>query len=78
MNVSFKILKKCQSKLDCLIFEILFIRELEPKLNKKSDSIRAKVLPIHSLLILFLSPQRFFYYSSEIFSYCFYENILEF
>ena len=37
-----------------------------------------KYLPIHSLLILFLSPQRFFYYSSEIFPYCFYENILEF
>ena len=37
------ILKKCQSKLDCLIFEMLFIRELEPKLNKQRDSIRAKV-----------------------------------
>ena len=27
---SFKSLKKCQSKLDCLIFEMLFIRELVP------------------------------------------------
>ena len=43
MERSFKILKKCQSKLDCLIFEMLFIQELKPKLNKQSDSIRAKV-----------------------------------
>ena len=34
---NFEILKKCQNKLDCLIFEMLFIR----KLNKQSDSIRA-------------------------------------
>ena len=43
---NFKILKKCQSEQDCLIFEMLFIRELEPKLNKHSDSIRAKVLTL--------------------------------
>ena len=40
---NFKILKKCQSKLDCLIFEMLFSRKLKPKLNKQSDSIRAKL-----------------------------------
>ena len=40
---NFEILKKCQSKLDCLIFEMLFIRKLQPKLNKQSDSIRAKL-----------------------------------
>jgi len=40
---NFRILKKCQSKLDCLIFEMLFIRKLQPKLNKQSDSIRAKL-----------------------------------
>ena len=39
----FEILKKCQSKLDCLIFEMLFIRKLKPKLNKQSDSIRTKL-----------------------------------
>ena len=39
----FEILKKCQNKLDCLIFEMLFIRKLKPKLNKQSDSIRAKL-----------------------------------
>ena len=40
---NFEILKKCQSKLDCLIFEMLSIRKLKPNLNKQSDSIRARV-----------------------------------
>ena len=40
---NFKILKKCQSKFDCLIFEMLFIHKLKPKLNKQCDSIRAKL-----------------------------------
>ena len=39
----FKILKKCQSKFDCLIFEMFFIKELKPTLNKQCDSIRAKL-----------------------------------
>ena len=39
---NFEILK-CRNKLDCLIFEMLFIRKLKPKLNKQSDSIRAKL-----------------------------------
>ena len=41
---NFKILRKCQSKLYCLIFEMLFIRLLKPKLNKQSDSLRAKLI----------------------------------
>ena len=40
---NFKILRKCQNKFDCLIFEMFFIRDLKPKLNKQSDSIRAKL-----------------------------------
>jgi len=39
----FKILRKCQSKFDCLIYEMLFIKELKPTLNKQSDSICAKL-----------------------------------
>ena len=42
-EIIFKILEKCLSKLDCLIFEMLFILELKAKLKKQSDSIRAKV-----------------------------------
>ena len=41
---NFGILRKCQSKLDCLIFGILFICKLWRKLNKQSDSIHAKFL----------------------------------
>ena len=40
---SFNILRKCKNKLDCLIFEMLFIKELKPTLNKQCDSIRAKL-----------------------------------
>ena len=39
----FKVLKKCKSKFDCLVHEMLYIREREPSLNKQSDSIRAKI-----------------------------------
>ena len=39
----FKILKTCQSKFDCLIFEMFFIKELKPTLNKQCDSIHAKL-----------------------------------
>ena len=39
----FSVLKKCRSKFDCLIFEMLFIKELNPELNTQKDSIRAKL-----------------------------------
>ena len=39
----FSVLKKYQGKLDCLIREMLFIRERKPKLKTQLDSIRAKV-----------------------------------
>ena len=39
----FSILRKCPGKLDCLIYEMLFIRARKPKLNTQSDSIHAKV-----------------------------------
>ena len=35
--------EKCPTKLDCLIYEMLFIRNMKPKLNTQSDSIRAKL-----------------------------------
>ena len=40
---NFRVLRKCSSKFDCLIFEMFFTRDLKPKLNKQSDSIRAKL-----------------------------------
>ena len=41
---NFTVLKKCRSKLDCLVYEMLLIKELKPSLrNVQSDSIRAKL-----------------------------------
>ena len=39
----FRILKKCQGKFDCLVYEMLFIKERNPSLNTQTDSIRAKL-----------------------------------
>ena len=39
----FRILKKCKNMWDCLMFEMLFIRDLKPTLNKQKDSISSKV-----------------------------------
>ena len=39
----FKILRKCQGKFDCLVFELLYIKKFKPILNVQSDSIRAKL-----------------------------------
>ena len=52
---SFLILRKCQNKFDSLIFEMFFIRELKPALNKQCDSIRAK---------LFVKSNSLFYFST--------------
>ena len=38
----FTVLRKCQGKFDCLVFEMLFIKNLKPNLNIQTDSIRAK------------------------------------
>ena len=41
-QLNFVFLKKCQEKSDCLVYEILFIKELEPSLNTQTDPINAK------------------------------------
>ena len=43
----FKVLKKCRSKFDCLIYEMLFVKDIKPSLNTQSDSIRAKLFTWH-------------------------------
>ena len=35
----FTVLKKCRTKFDCLIYQILFIRSITSKLNTQSNSI---------------------------------------
>ena len=44
---NFKILKKCQGMVDCLIHEMLWIRKKKPSLNTQSDSIRASICTGH-------------------------------
>ena len=39
----FKILRKCQGKFDCLVFEMLYIKKFKPNLNVLTYSIRAKL-----------------------------------
>ena len=43
INQHFTVLRKCKTKQDCLIYEMLYIRELSPSLNVQSDSIKAKL-----------------------------------
>ena len=38
----FRMLKKCSTKWDCLVFEMLYTRTIRPNSNTQSDSIRAK------------------------------------
>ena len=39
----FHVLKKCRSKFDCLVSEMIFIQKMRPSLNVQSDSLKAKV-----------------------------------
>ena len=39
----FSVLRKCTNKFDCLMHEMVLIKELAPSLNVQSDSIQAKV-----------------------------------
>ena len=38
----FRVLRKCQGKFNCLVFEMLWIKNLKPNLNIQTDSTRAK------------------------------------
>ena len=39
----FKVLKKCMNKFNCLVNEMLYIKQLTPSLNVQTDSICAKI-----------------------------------
>ena len=43
LDEQFTILKKCRGKFECLVYEMLYIQEMKPKLNTQSDSIKAKL-----------------------------------
>ena len=53
VDKQFSVLQKCRSKFDCLIFEMLLIKELNPELNTQKDSIRAKLFTWLCLRILY-------------------------
>jgi len=36
-------LRKCNSKFDCLVYEMLYINDIKPSLNTQTDSICAKL-----------------------------------
>ena len=40
---NFKVIKKCCGKLECLIYEMLWIKNKRPKLNRQANSIRVKL-----------------------------------
>ena len=40
-HLNFKVLKKCNSKIDCLVYGILYIKDIKPSLKTQADSIRA-------------------------------------
>ena len=80
-EIIFKILEKYLSKPDCLIFEMLFIRELKKKIEQTVWFYLCKSLYlIDSLLILFFSPQRFLsflpQFSTIVFFLCKYLGVL--
>ena len=65
----FTILKKCRRKLDCLIYEMLFIKDRKPSLNTQSDSIKAKLFIWHfkrATLVFFIFYSSFFIFLSFI------------
>ena len=42
-DMNFTVLRQCKTKFDCLVYEMLFIKELKPSLNVQSDSLKAKL-----------------------------------
>ena len=43
LTSNFSVQEKCNRKMDCLIYEMLFLRKKKPNLNTQSDSIRANL-----------------------------------
>ena len=65
---NFEVLKKCRGKLECLIYEMLWIKSKRPKLNSKTHSIRSKLFTWVNafMLIYFLTPNIYKYAFSVI------------
>ena len=88
----FNVLKKCRTRFDCLIYEMLFTRNVKPKLNTQSDSVRAKLftlitieyfnslysLNIFTLLLLYINIINFTCISNLIMMIWSHRNVVHF
>ena len=76
----FKVLRKCKSKFDCLVYEMLYIKDIKPSLNTQADSIRAKLITWHFytflLLLLFSFWVSYTHRTPKHFMYIFFSNII--
>ena len=43
LSKNFSVLRKCKNKFDCLVHEMLLIKQYKPNLNGESDSIKSKL-----------------------------------
>ncbi len=68
LRENFTVLKKCQNKLECLIFEMLFLKKKRPKLNTQADFIRAKLF-VKYALIVFHNSNVFFHTFISVYKY---------
>ena len=69
----------CNSKFDCLVYEMLYIKDIKPSLNTQADSIRAKLFTWHfrtfflnsffSYCVSYLG--NYTHWTSKYFMYCF-------
>ena len=66
LSNNFSVLKKCNGKLDCLIYEMLFIKKKRPCLNTQSDSIRAK---LSKFVTIYMHTFTFYHLARYILSY---------
>ena len=70
-----KVLRKCNSKFDSLVYEKLYIKDIKPFLNLQADSIRAKLFTWHfrtfffSYCVSYLG--NYTHWTCKYFMYCF-------
>ena len=60
LEKQFSVLKKCNDKFDCLVHEMLLIRELTSSLQVQSDSIRGKLFAFAYFIYANHQPEKTF------------------
>ena len=73
---SFKVLRKFNSKFDCLVYEMLYMKDIKPSLNTQADSIHAKLFMWHFGAFSFFSNcvsylGNYTHWTRKYFMYCF-------